>query len=226
MLLTSSQNFRQCLHAYDQQQEIPIGLLQRSPSLLIMTKKKNKCQFLLTFTQLSIWNNNFLGNGFAPTTCSSAFNAFKHHELPCISCSKNSFCSSWLNNLCDSRTCSFSKVCNKRKRDPIMKLRSLGHNSFEYWSNVKHHHAHEQSFQSTLLAIEPSQQPFYFSLAALVKQSLNDPSYHEWYTKIPHLIEWTWLSNCGKDFYMTFDACYAFSISIHAPWHYHCFFQL
>ncbi len=39
MLLASSQNFRQCLHAYDQQQGIPIGLLQRS-SLLIMTKKQ------------------------------------------------------------------------------------------------------------------------------------------------------------------------------------------
>ncbi len=77
-----------------------------------MTQEKNKCQFLLSFTQLSIWNNNFLGNGFALATCSSAFKAFKHYILPYISYSMNSFCSSWSNNLCASQTCSFSNVNN------------------------------------------------------------------------------------------------------------------
>ncbi len=95
-------------------------------------KKTSKCQFLLSFTQLSIWSNNFLSNGFAPTTCSGALKAFKHHKLPHISYSKNSFCSSWSNNLCDSQTRSFSKVHSRRKRDPIVKFGSLGHNSFEY----------------------------------------------------------------------------------------------
>ncbi len=97
-------------------------------------KKTSKCRFLLSFRQLSICSNNFFGNGFAPTTCSSAFNAFKHQELLYISYSKNSFCSSWSNNLCDSRILgSFFKVHNSCKKNPILKL---GHNSFEYWANA------------------------------------------------------------------------------------------
>jgi ADP-glucose pyrophosphorylase len=38
--LTNSQNIHQCLHAYDQQQEIPTRPLQKPPLLLIMTKNK------------------------------------------------------------------------------------------------------------------------------------------------------------------------------------------
>jgi hypothetical protein len=35
---------------------------------------------------------------------------------------------------------------------------------------MPHHHAHEQSFQSTLLVIDQAQQTFCFSLVTLVKQ--------------------------------------------------------
>ncbi len=215
--LTSSQNFHQCPHAYDQQQEIPTRPLQRPPWLLIMTKNK-QVPILIIFHKLSIWSNNFLSKGFAPTTCSCAFNAFTQCKPPRISCSNNSFYNSWSNSLCDSWTSSFSKVCNRHKKYPIVKLRSLGYNSFEYWTNISSPCAWAIIIMN-MIGNWPSPTTFFFSLVTLVKLSLYDPSSCEWYTKILPLIEWTLLFDYGKDVYIILDDCYAFSISIHAPWH-------
>jgi hypothetical protein len=57
-------------------------------------KNASKWRFLLSFTPLSIWKSNFLSNGLTLLKFSSAFNAPKQWEPPCINLQKNAFCGS------------------------------------------------------------------------------------------------------------------------------------
>ncbi len=95
-----------------------------------------KWRFLLSFTQLSTWRNNFLNNGFTPTILSIGLNAFKQWELPCTIYWKNVFWGSNSIKTHDSLTCSFSSLQNRHRKDPIVKLGSLGKSSLEYWTKA------------------------------------------------------------------------------------------
>ncbi len=102
------------------------------PSWTVSKERNVGCwQLLLFFTQLSIWRSNFLSNGFTPTILSTSFNAFKQWELPCKIYWKNAFWGSNSNKTRDSLTSSISRLWNKHKSDPIVKLWSLGQSSLK-----------------------------------------------------------------------------------------------
>jgi hypothetical protein len=99
-----------------------------SNTFLIVRKDKNasKWWFLLFFTQLSIWRNNFLGNGLTLMNFFGAFNVTTQREPPCINFWKNAFCGSWSNRVLDSLMGSFSKAQSNHNNNPIVKFKSFG----------------------------------------------------------------------------------------------------
>jgi len=109
-----------------------------SKTLWAISKERNanRWRFLLSFTQLSICESSFLGNGFTLMILFTSFNAFKHLELPYKICWKNAFWGSNWNKTLDSLTRSFSSIQKKRRNEPIVKLRSLGQSSLEYWAKA------------------------------------------------------------------------------------------
>jgi hypothetical protein len=123
---TNIRNFHQYLHVCAQLQETPIELLQKLHKQLARKETLTSDSSCYLFTQLSIWRSNSLGNGFTSTILSIGFNAFKQQELPCRICWKNAFCGSNSNKTRRSVISSFSRLQNKCKSDPIVKLRSLG----------------------------------------------------------------------------------------------------
>jgi hypothetical protein len=92
----------------------------------------NKCWFLLSLTQLSIWSNKFLGKGFKPTIWSRVCNLHMECDFLYNIHAKNELCGGCSNNTFDSKTRASSKVCKRHNKDPIVKLGSFGHNSLEY----------------------------------------------------------------------------------------------
>ncbi len=54
-------------------------------------KNANKCKFLLSFTQLSIWNNNFFGKSLGRIICFGILNSHMQHKLPYIKHVNNAF---------------------------------------------------------------------------------------------------------------------------------------
>jgi hypothetical protein len=96
----------------------------------------NKCQFLLSFTQLSIWSNKFLGKGLAPIIFSNVRNSRMQCNFPCKRWTKNESYGGSSNNSFDSTIGATSKAQKSRNIDPIVKLGSFGHNSFEYWAYI------------------------------------------------------------------------------------------
>jgi hypothetical protein len=92
----------------------------------------NKCWFLLSSTQLSIWSNKFLGKAFGPIIWSGVHNLHMQCNSPYNIHAKNEFCKGCSNNDFDSKIGAASKVHNSRNKDPIVKLGSFGHNSLKY----------------------------------------------------------------------------------------------
>ncbi len=97
-----------------------------------MKKMLTNIFFLLSFTQLSIWSKNFVGNGLGPTLSLGVFTLVIQSDFPCKRCAKRAFWGGCSNNILDSQARAFSKVRKNRNNDPIVKLGSLGHNSLEY----------------------------------------------------------------------------------------------
>ncbi len=62
-------------------------------SLMVNTwgKNANKCRLLLSFTQLSIWNNNFFSKNLGPIVCFDIFNSPMQHKFPYIKHVNNTF---------------------------------------------------------------------------------------------------------------------------------------
>jgi hypothetical protein len=108
-----------------QLQETPIELLQKLHKQLTRKETLASDGSYYLFTQLFVWKNNFLGNGFTSTILSTSFNAFKQWELACIICWKNAFRGSNSNKTHGSLINSFSRLQNKCRSDPIVKLGSL-----------------------------------------------------------------------------------------------------
>jgi hypothetical protein len=80
-------------------------------------KNASKWWFLLSFTQLSIWKSNFLSNDLL-VKFSSAFNAPKQWEPPCINLQKQYILWFMLKENLDSLKGSFSKARNNCNKDP------------------------------------------------------------------------------------------------------------
>jgi hypothetical protein len=97
-------------------------------TFLVVRKKRNlgNWQFLLSFTQLSIWWNNFLNNDLAPMKFFGTFNATKQREPPCVNLWKNAFCDSCSKRILDSLIGSFSKAWSSCNKYPIVKFESFG----------------------------------------------------------------------------------------------------
>jgi len=94
----------------------------------------NKCRFLLSLTQLSIWNNKFIGIGFEQTIWSGVHNLHMQCDFFCNMLAKNEFYGRCSNNNFDYETWAMSKVHNNCNKDPIVKLGSFGHNSLYYFA--------------------------------------------------------------------------------------------
>ncbi len=92
----------------------------------------NKCQFLISFTQISIWSNIFFRKGFTPIVWSEVHNSHTQCDFPCKRRVNNGFCGVCSNNNFDSKIGTTSNVCKSRNKDTIVKLGSFGHNSLEY----------------------------------------------------------------------------------------------
>jgi hypothetical protein len=76
---------------YDQWQESQLNLLKNFFHGEHLGKNANKCKFLLSFTQLSIWNNKFRGKTLGPIICFGILNSHMQHKLPCIKHVNNAF---------------------------------------------------------------------------------------------------------------------------------------
>ncbi len=85
-------------------------------------------------TQLSIWSNKFPGKGFRPTIWSKVRISCTQCDLPCNIHAKNEFYRGCSNNNSDSKTRAAFKVHNSHNKDPIVKLKSFGHNSLKYYA--------------------------------------------------------------------------------------------
>jgi hypothetical protein len=92
----------------------------------------NKCQFLLSLTQLSIWSNNFFGKGFAPTIWFEVHNSHMQCDFPCNICAKNEFYKGCSNNNFNYEAKVAPKVRNSHNKDPIVKFELFGHNSLKH----------------------------------------------------------------------------------------------
>jgi hypothetical protein len=56
------------------------------------------------------------------------------YDFPYNICANDEFCRGCSNNNFDFEIGATSKVCKSRNKDPIVKLRSFGHNSLEYYA--------------------------------------------------------------------------------------------
>jgi hypothetical protein len=88
----------------------------------------------LSFTQLSIWSNKFLGKGLVPTILSNVHNSRTQRNFPCKKTSKEWILWGSSNIGFDFATRATSKMQKSCNKYPIVKLRSFGHNSFEHWT--------------------------------------------------------------------------------------------
>jgi len=95
-------------------------------------RNANKCQFLLSLTQLSIWSNNFFGKGFTLIVWYEVHNLFMQCDCPCNVCAKNEFYGGCSNNNFDFKTRIASKVHKSHNKDPILELGLFGHIPLEY----------------------------------------------------------------------------------------------